>query len=672
LTKRGISMAEIKDRQRVHIGKVKPEIEDGLFPIKRVIGETVIVEADIFADGHDALSTILLYRRASDANWVEVPMQLKVNDRWQGSFTVTELGRYLYTVMAWVDRFKSWQRDMAKRIEGAREDISVNLLEGAALITEASLSATKPDRTKMQTWSERLQAEEASQPDKVQLALSEEISQLMNKYADRRFAVTYPRELVVSVSRQKARYSTWYEMFPRSSAAAPGQHGTFKDCEERLPYIAGMGFDVLYFPPIHPIGQANRKGKNNVLNAGPDDPGTPWAIGAEDGGHKTIHHQLGTLQDFRRLVERAKEQNIDIALDLAFQCSPDHPYIKEHPEWFRRRPDGSLRYAENPPKKYQDIYPFDFESEQWQELWAELKSVAVFWIEQGIRIFRVDNPHTKPFRFWEWFIAEIKKDYPDVIFLAEAFTRPKVMYQLAKIGFDQSYTYFTWRNTKWELTQYFTELTRTELSEYFRPNLWPNTPDILTEYLQFGGRAAFMTRVVLAATLGASYGIYGPAFELIENRPREPGSEEYLDSEKYEIKYWDISRADSLKDFIDRVNCVRRENPALQSNDNLLFHTVDNSELICYSKHTDDLADIVLAVVNLDPHHLHSGWIELPLEQLKLDLRQPYQVHDLLTGARYLWQGPRNYVELNPEICPAHVFRLRRHIRTEHDFDYYI
>jgi len=476
----------------------------------------------------------------------------------------------------------------------------------------------------------------------------------------------------VVVDREKARFSIWYEMFPRSCALEPGRHGTFKDCEARLPYIAAMGFDVLYFPPIHPIGHTHRKGRNNNPVANPDDPGTPWAIGSEEGGHKSIHPQLGTVEDFQSFVAKAREYDIEIALDIAFQCSPDHPYVKEHPEWFHWRPDNTVQYAENPPKKYEDIYPLEFETENWQELWEELKSIVLFWIEQGIRIFRVDNPHNKPFRFWEWLITDIKMSYPDVIFLSEAFTRPKVMYQLAKLGFTQSYTYFAWRNTKLELTQYFTELTQTEVREYFCPSLWSNTPDILTEYLQFGGRPAFMARLVLAATLGSSYGIYGPAFELCENRPREPGSEEYLDSEKYEIKSWDIARPDSLKDFIARVNRIRRENAAFHSDWSLRFHEVDNEQLICYSKRTDDLSNVVLVVVNLDPHHTQSGWVEFSLEELGIDPQKPYQMHDLLSDARYLWQGSRNYVELNSQIVPAHIFRMRRRVRTERDFDYYM
>jgi len=659
-------------RARVVIAGVQPEIDDGCFPIKRTVGEKVVVEADIFADGHDALAATLLYRYEADKEWTQVPLQPVVNDRWRGEFLVLKLGHYRYTVQAWVDRFASWRRDLAKRIE-AGQDITVELLIGADLIEEAIARAATEDARKLQEWVAVLrQAQKSQLSAKVQLALAEELGPLVEKYPDRQLAMTYEKEFTVVVEREKARFSAWYEMFPRSCAREPGRHGTFRDCEARLPYIAEMGFDVLYLPPIHPIGRTYRKGKNNALVAGPDDPGSPWAIGAAEGGHKAIHPQLGTLEDFRRLAAKAQERGIEVALDLAFQCTPDHPYVKEHPEWFRHRPDGSIQYAENPPKKYQDIYPFDFETAHWRTLWEELKSVVLFWIDQGVRIFRVDNPHTKPFSFWQWLIGEVKRDYPEVIFLAEAFTRPKVMSRLAKLGFTQSYTYFAWRNTKRELTQYFTELTTTEAREYFRPNLWPNTPDILTEYLQLGGRPAFMTRLVLAATLGANYGIYGPAFELCEQQARELGNEEYLNSEKYEIRQWDLERPASLKDFIARVNLIRRENPALHGDWSLRFHAVENEQLLCYSKMAADFTNVILVVVNLDPHHTHAGWLELSLETLGLDQHQPYQVHDLLSDARYLWQGSRNYVELNPQSAPAHIFRLRRRVRTERDFDYFM
>jgi starch synthase (maltosyl-transferring) len=461
-------------------------------------------------------------------------------------------------------------------------------------------------------------------------------------------------------------------MFPRSASSKPGSHGTLRDVEARLPYVARMGFDTLYLPPIHPIGRTYRKGPNNDAEAKPEDVGSPWAIGSEEGGHKAIHPQLGTIEDFRHLVKAAKDQGIEIALDVALQCSPDHPYVKEHPEWFRHRPDGTIQYAENPPKKYQDIYPLDFECDDWRELWEELKSIFVYWIEQGVRCFRVDNPHTKPFGFWEWCLGEIKADYPDVLFLSEAFTRPKVMQRLAKVGFTQSYTYFTWRNTKYELQRYVEQLTRTDVAEYLRPNFWPNTPDILPEYLQLGGPAAFTVRLVLAATLSSNYGVYGPPFEHGWSQPREMGSEEYLDSEKYQVHYHDVEREDSLRDFIARVNRIRRENSVLQSMGGLEFHETTNEELICYTRSEKNHSQIVLVVVNLDPRHTQAGWVHLPLNELQLDPHHPYQVHDLLSDARFLWHGARNYVELNPQIVPAHVFQLRRRIRSEEQFEYYL
>ena len=470
----------------------------------------------------------------------------------------------------------------------------------------------------------------------------------------------------------QARFSAWYEFFPRSTGASSTEHGTFATAEARLRYVADMGFDVVYLPPIHPIGRTKRKGPNNTLTAAPTDPGSPWAIGAAEGGHTAVHPDLGTLEDFRKFRETAEQMGLTIALDIAFQASPDHPYVREHPEWFKHRPDGTVQYAENPPKKYEDIYPFDFESHAWQELWQELRAVVTAWIERGVRVFRVDNPHTKPFAFWEWLIHEIRAEHPDVIFLAEAFARPRVMHQLAKLGFNQSYTYFTWRNTKHELTQYMTELVRGECSEYFRPSLWPNTPDILHEYLQLGGRPAFMCRAVLAATMSSIYGVYGPAFELLEHVPREPRMGEYLDSEKYQVRHWQLDHPASLRDFLARLNRIRRENPALQDNGSLRFHTVDNEHLIFYTKQTADLSNVILVVVNLDPHHPQSGFVELPLEQWRMDASRSFQMHDLLSDARYLWHGRRNYVTLDPQRAPAHVFRLRRHVGTGRDFVYYM
>jgi starch synthase (maltosyl-transferring) len=659
---------------RVIIEHVEPQIDGGRYAIKRTVGEQVVVRANIYVDGHDALSAVLRHRSRSDETWQEVPMEVIEPglDLWRGTFSVETIGAHLYTLQAWIDHFRSWRRDFLKKVE-AEQDVSVDLLVGAKLIEQAAPRATDADRKKLLEWTAAIRTlREGDLPGAARVALDETLAVTVNKYPDRRFQASYEKELEIVVDRERASYGSWYEMFPRSCTTDPARHGTFEDCIERLPYIAGMGFNVLYLSPIHPIGHTHRKGKNNSPVCTPEDVGSPWAIGSEAGGYKAIHPQLGTLKGFRRLVSSAQEMGMEIALDIAFQCAPDHPWVKEHPEWFQWRPDGTVQYAENPPKKYEDIYPINFDSEQWQSLWEELKSVVLFWIEQGVEIFRVDNPHTKPLAFWEWLIREVKKDHPEVIFLSEAFTRPKLMYHLAKLGFTQSYTYFAWRNTRWELVEYFTELGQSGVREFFRPNLWPNTPDILTENLQFGGRPAFMARLVVAATLGANYGIYGPAFELCENRPRTPGSEEYLDAEKYEIRAWDVTRPDSLRDLITRVNLIRRENPALQRDHGLRFHHVDNDQLIAYSKATEDLSNIILTVVNLDPHHTQSGWLELPLEELQIDPHQPYQVHDLLCDTRYVWNGPRNYVELNPQNVPSHIFLVRRRARSERDFDYYL
>ena len=660
-------MSEREGRSRVVVARVSPQVDCGEFPIKRVVGDTVTVEAVVYADGHDAIAAALRHRRESDAAWTEVPMESLGQDRWRATFAVGDIGLHRYTVAAWVDRFASWSHDLVKRLD-AGSDVTVDLQIGAGLVEAAAKSAAGADAARLVDLAAILRA---GGPDAVQRALSSELAGLMRAHAERPFVTVGPRELAVVVDSELARFSAWYETFPRSCAAEPGRHGTLRDLEAHLPHIAGMGFDVLYLPPIHPIGRAFRKGRNGSPTAGPDDPGSPWAIGGPEGGHDAIHPELGTLEDFRHLLAAAAGHGLEVALDIAFQCSPDHPYVSEHPEWFRHRPDGTIQYAENPPKKYQDIYPFDFETEAWQSLWDELLRVVRFWIGQGVRIFRVDNPHTKPFAFWEWLIDAVKRDHPETIFLAEAFTRPNVLYRLAKLGFAQSYNYFPWRNTKPELTQYLTELTRTEVREFFGPNLWPNTPDILTEYLQFGGRPAFEARLILAATLGPSYGIYGPPFELCVDRPLAAGKEEYLDSEKYEIRHWDLDRPGSLAGLIATVNRIRRENPAFRANHDLRFHQVDNEQLIAYSKSTADLANQVLVVVNLDPHHLQSGFVELPLDEMRIDPVQPYQVHDLLTDARYLWHGPRNYVELDPRRSQANVFVVRRRVRTEADFDYY-
>ena len=671
LTTNGEGAVKPTFARKVVIENVQPEIDCGRFPIKRTIGETVEVTADIFADGHDVLYAVLRHRPSSRADWEEIPMSPLPNDLWQAEFQVEEQGRHFYTLQAWSDRFLTWSRDIVKKLE-AKQDLSVDILVGVQLIEATAQRASRKDRGVLATRAEEIKRlATRDMPGAVKMAVNPELQALMIQTADRRRATTYSRELAVVVDREKARFSAWYEMFPRSCSTQPGRPGTLKDCANRLDYVANMGFDVVYLPPIHPIGRINRKGKNNAEKAAAEDVGSPWAIGSSEGGHKAIDPRLGTLEDFKSFVSRAKQLGLEVALDLAYQCAPDHPYVKEHKEWFRLRPDGSVQYAENPPKKYQDIFPLDFETGDAQALWEELRSVVLYWIEQGVRIFRVDNPHTKPFDFWNWLINDIKARYPDVLFLAEAFTRPKLMYELAKLGFTESYTYFAWRNQKQEITEYFTELTQTEVHQYFRSNLWPNTPDILTDYFQKGGRSAFMSRLVLAATLGANYGIYGPAFELGENRAAAPGSEEYLDSEKYQIRTRDLDDPNSLAKLIAQVNRIRRENLALRSDWSLQFHPSDNDEIIVYSKMTDDLLNIIVVVVNLDPDRPQTAWVDLPLEVFHLDPRQPYEVHDLLTDARYVWRGPRNWVQLDPQRLPAHIFCVRRRVRTEDGIDYF-
>jgi starch synthase (maltosyl-transferring) len=678
-------------RVRVVVENITPQVDCGRFPAKRTVGESVTVEADVFTDGHDAVAAFLFYRHESTSEWHGTPMSPLGNDRWQGRFAAQSLGRYLFTVAGWVDHIESWRRGLAKKFD-AGQDIELDLRQGAALARTISEHLRAADARVLMDWASAIADPLRDREERVVLAQSDTVHQLAQRHPDPQAIARHEPPLAIDVDRERARFSSWYELFPRSASRTPGQHGTFADVERLLPEISAMGFDVLYLPPIHPIGASERKGPNNRAKAEAGDTGSPWAIGGTEGGHKALHPELGTLDDFRRLIAKAGERGIEIALDIAFQTSPDHPYVREHPEWFQKRPDGSIQYAENPPKKYQDIYPFWFETSEWKALWAELKSVFEFWIAQGVRIFRVDNPHTKSFAFWEWVIAEVRRAQPDVIFLSEAFTRPKVMYRLAKLGFTQSYNYFPWRNTKREIETYFAEITSRPACEFFRANLWPNTPDILPEYLQFGGRAAFTVRLILAATLGASYGIYGPAFELMEDRAREPGSEEYLDSEKYQLRSWDRDRPSSLKELIARINRIRRENSPLQSDYGLSFHPVDNDMLVAYSKSNSAGAGMpatgmpatgtpaagtpaiesVLVVVNVDPHYTQSGWVTIDLRSLGLPAETTFQMDDLLSGARYLWRGSRNFVSLDPQHSPAHIFRIRRRVRTERDFDYFL
>jgi starch synthase (maltosyl-transferring) len=642
-------------RSRVVIENVEPQINCGLFAIKRIIGDLVAVEADVFGDGHDHVRARLLWKQEGASSWESVDMRPLGNDRWRAEFTVDKIGRYRYTLVGEVDHFETWQSDLKKRVE-AGQDLAVPFATGAALLDQVQPRANKQDSAKLASWAKKLRAAENKDEAAVAFALQAELLEMVHRYPDPTIETWYERELEIVVDRERAGFSAWYELFPRSWSPTPGKHGTLRDVANRLDYVAEMGFDVLYLPPISPIGKSFRKGKNNTVEAAPGDEGSPWAIGSDEGGHTAIHPLLGTLKDFAALVKRAKELKMEVALDIAFQCAPDHPWVKEHPEFFKKRPDGSIQYAENPPKKYQDIYPLDFESSNWQGLWEALKEVFSFWMDQGVLIFRVDNPHTKAFPFWQWVIPELKAKDPNVLFLAEAFTRPRVMERLAKLGFSQSYTYFTWRDTKEELTRYLLELTATSVREYFRPNFWPNTPDILPGHLQSGGLPAFRFRLVLAATLTANFGIYGPAFELGENAPYKPGSEEYLNSEKYEIKSWDLTKPTSLKALITKLNGIRRANPALQSNLQLHFHSTDNPMLMCYSKQSG--SNLILVVVNLDPSWVQTGWIALDLAALGLAADVTFEVYDLLADHSYSWRGSRNYVALQPAEAPAHVFRV--------------
>ena len=661
-------------RIRAVIDAVAPVVDGGRFRAKCIAGEAVHIEAHCFTDGHDKLGVVLRWHAIDEPATYEVDMTAQVNDVWTAQFTPPVPGRYRYTVLAWVDHFESWRRELERRNDLA--DIRVALTTGAVLIDAAAARAAPPDATVLANWAKLLRATAEDRSGLSDVAAMQGVgldpakAAIVKRYADRRFAASSTLELVAD--RKRAQFSSWYELFPRTAPTEHGPHGTFRDVQARLPYMARMGFDVLYMPPIHPIGLINRKGANNALVSAPEDVGSPWAIGSAQGGHKDILAELGSLADFKALLAAARALGIEIALDLAFQCAPDHPYTRAHPEWFKHRPDGTVQYAENPPKKYQDIYPFDFESEDWRGLWDELKSIMDYWIAQGVRIFRVDNPHTKAFAFWEWSIGEVTRVHPDVIFLAEAFTRPKVMQRLAKLGFTQSYTYFTWRTTKHELIEYFTELSSGPGRDYFRPNVWPNTPDILQEALQSGLRSVFAARLILAATLSANYGIYGPAYELMESAAREPGSEEYRDSEKYQLRHWDFERPDSLWPLIARINRIRRDNVALHSDRTLAFCPIDNEQLIAYVKQDGTTGNIILTIVNLDAHNTQSGWVSVPLEKLGLPADQPYQVHDLLSDQRYQWHGPRNFVMLDPHRIPAHVFRIRRHVRREQDFDYFL
>lgn len=645
-------MIMIKGKSRVIIENVQPQVDHGLYPAKRTIGENVEVTADIFGDGHDHIRANLLYKKPGEANWQTIEMISAINDHWRGSFTVSEQGKYTFTITAWIDHFETWY-DGFKKKAAAKVDVRLELKEGIQFLK--ILSNGKNDEL-----NKAIRGLDDEYDKAVAYVLTGDFAALVHDYPLIEHETRLDKTLEVVVEHKKANFSTWYELFPRSASLERGKHGTFKDVIKLLPRIASMGFDVLYLPPIHPIGKINRKGKNNSVTAAPGEPGSPWAIGNDEGGHKSIHPELGTLVDYKKLIAEAGKYNIDIALDIAFQCAPDHPYVAEHPEWFKQRPDGSIQYAENPPKKYQDIYPFNFETDGWMELWIELKSVITYWIDQGVKIFRVDNPHTKPIPFWQWVIAEVTCEYPDIIFLAEAFTRPKIMSSLAKVGFTQSYTYFTWRVNKQEIMEYMNELVNGPSRNYFRPNFWPNTPDILPYHLQHQGENIFILRLALAATLSSNYGVYGPPYEFYDNVP-VPGREEYFDSEKYEIKHHDWKKTNRMTDIITLLNLARKNNPSLQSTWNMQFCAIENPNLLAFLKATDDLSNIVLIVVNLEPMERQSGFVQLPKERLKLGDRINVKVRDLITEEHYTWTQEWNYVELDPYKMPFHLFNIELH-----------
>lgn len=644
----------MQNQTRIIIENVAPQLDGGAFAIKRIVGQKVRVTASVFSDGHDVIQCGVKFKHQSDKKWREIRMIPADNDDWYCEFKVEKQGMYTYFVEGWVDYALNWQHGTERKIFD-NQHVKSELLEGAEYVKETQKLATKEEKKYLDTVV-KLFTTESDYDKGVQEAISFELTQIFKKYPSR-FLANQSHQLQVYVDREKALFSTWYEFFPRSASQEEGKHGTFKDCETLLPRVAAMGFDTLYFPPIHPIGEINRKGKNNATSAEPGDVGSPWGIGSQYGGHKATHPELGTIEDFKALVKTAKDLGIEVAMDYALQAAPDHPYVKQFPQWFKWRPDGTVQYAENPPKKYQDILPIYFESSDWKNLWKELLDVALFWVEEcEIRVFRVDNPHTKPFYFWGWLISEIKKKHPDVLFLAEAFTRPKIMNELAKQGFSQSYTYFTWRNTKKELTDYVTELTQSDQKEFYRPNFWPNTPDINPFALQSGNESVYLQKYFLAATLSSSVGIYGPVFEYRVCEPQDYGKEEYLNSEKYEFVKWDWNQQNKITALITRINCIRKEQASLQQTNNIIFCTTDNDQILAYYKFDDEQQNETLMVVNLDAFNTIQATVRIPVEQLG---KPQIQVTDLITGNSYFWNQEWNFIELSPEL-PFHLFKIQR------------
>lgn len=644
------------NQRRVIIEKIYPQLDGGIHPIKCIVGDRIEVKADVFSDGHDVIAASLRYKHLKERNWKEVRMNHQENDRWAATMTLEKEGQYQYKVEAWVDHPLNWQHGIGRKIDDGQH-VSSELLEGAAYLKELLKKTKGEEKNYLDQLIEQFE-NDASYQEAVKSAVSDKLHQLLIKHPDK-FLFNESQDLTAIAERKRAGFSTWYEFFPRSSSDVPGQHGTFKDCERLLPRISEMGFDILYFPPVHPIGEVNRKGQNNTTEAVEGDVGSTWGIGSKHGGHKDIHPDLGTVEDFKQLVKQAKDLGIEVAMDFALQAAPDHPWVEQHPKWFKWRPDGTVQYAENPPKKYQDILPIYFESDDWKNLWKEMLSIAMYWIEEcGIRVFRVDNPHTKPFYFWGWLIEEIQKKYPEVIFLSEAFTKPKVMHQLAKQGFTQSYTYFTWRNTKQELIDYLVELTQTDQRYFFRPNFWPNTPDINPWALQSSHEPVYLQKYFLAATLSSNTGIYGPVFEQMQGAAL-PGKEEYQDSEKFQLRHWDWNVKNKLTTLIGKINHIRKDHPSLQQTNNIQFLAIENDQLLAYYKYDQDSQDETLMIVNLDPYYAQNGWVQLPLEQMGLSQGHPLQMTDLITASSYIWDKEWNFVELHPAL-PFHLFKISR------------
>ncbi len=642
----------------VIIEAIEPCLDGGRYPVKRVTGQELGVSADVFKDGHDVLAAVLKWRAIGSTVWLETPMIQGENDRWSGVCHFTENTKYEFTIEAWGDEFNSWAQEFLKKFNAGITDLTTETEEGAALIERAAARATrKSDQDRLTAFAKELRASKPS--GGAEIAKSPELSGLISAYPDRSLSTEAKPYIQVVVDRPEALFAAWYEFFPRS-AEGKDRGSKFRDCLPRVDDAKAMGFDTIYFPPIHPIGFTKRKGKNNSVTSEPGDPGVPYAIGSKFGGHMAVEPELGTLEDFDWLVKEIRARGMEVALDFAINCSPDHPYVRDHPEWFFHRPDGTIKYAENPPKKYEDVYPLNFHNENWRELWEEMKLIILFWVSHDVRVFRVDNPHTKPLAFWEWLITDVRAQHPDVIFLAEAFTRPKMMKALAKAGYTQSYTYFTWRNTKAELTEYLTELCTTDMRYYFRGNFFTNTPDILPFYLQTGGRPAFLIRAFLASTLSTVYGIYS-GFELCEN-VAIPDREEYLNSEKYQFKERDWNAPGNIKDYLTKLNQIRGENRALQQYENIRFHTIENDQILFYSKATAGLDNILLFLVTVDPFHSQSGVAYVPLEDFGIGENEPFQVQDLLTDEQFTWRGRRNFVILDPNTRPAHLFRIRRAI----------